>query len=323
MLHLRAILPTRLDGFRIHLAEDRPAKAMRWSAPGHWATGEYPAVGASTIRRVLAVFAGALLLTLGSTSAATVARSHAASTAASANPGTVTVAAASDLIYCLNALQAGFLAVNPSVTVKASTGSSGNFFAQISHGAPYDVFLSADVRYPRELVATGAAHGPSLTLYAIGRIVLWTLRTDLDLADPDPSALLRRADVRRFAIANPTHAPYGRAAQETLEKVGAWMTAQPKLVQGENIAQTAQFIQTGHADAGIVALSLVLAPSLQRVGRWVEIPADWHAALEQAAVLTMRGKSNPAALRYLEFLRSPAGREIFEQFGFRLPPIKP
>ncbi len=277
------------------------------------------------IRRILIVFAAALLLTFGRTPAAAVVPVSVASPSAPApaTSGTVMVAAASDLIYCLDALHAGFLAANPGVTVKASTGSSGNFFAQISHGAPYDVFLSADVRYPRELVTAGAAHGPSLTLYAIGRIVVWTLRKDLDLANPDPSALLRGADVRWFAIANPTHAPYGRAAQETLEKVGMWKMAQPKLVLGENIAQAAQFIQTGHADAGIVALSLVLAPQLQNVGRWIEIPADWHAPLEQAAVLTMRGKSNPAATRYLEFLRSPAGREIFEQFGFRLPPMNP
>ena len=275
------------------------------------------------IPRVLTVFAAALLLTFGATWSVASAPSHSASLAAAAKPGTVTVAAASDLIYCLEALQAGFLAANPGVTVKTSTGSSGNFFAQISHGAPYDVFLSADVRYPRELVAAGAAHGPSLTLYAIGRIVVWTSRQDLDLANPDPSTLLRRADVRRFAIANPLHAPYGRAAQEALGKAGAWKMAQPKLVLGENIAQTAQFIQTGHADAGIVALSLVLAPALQGIGRWVEIPADWHAPLEQAAVLTVRGRANPAAMRYLEFLRSPAGREIFEQFGFRLPPIQP
>jgi len=211
---------------------------------GRSAAREFAAPGALMIRGMLAVFAGALLLTLGSISAAAaVVPGQGASPPAAGPPGTVTVAAASDLIYCLDALQAGFLAANPGVTVKTSTGSSGNFFAQISHGAPYDVFLSADVRYPRELVAAGAAHGPSLTLYAIGRIVVWTVRKDLDLANPDPSTLLRRAGVRRFAIANPTHAPYGRAAQETLEKVEAWNTAQPKLVLGENIAQTAQFIR--------------------------------------------------------------------------------
>jgi molybdate transport system substrate-binding protein len=323
VFNLRAKRAGRRDGSRTHLTAARPGRSH--SVARQWlpaARENSPAIDL-LIRCIPAVFGAALLLTLSHGSTLAAAPGGAASPTTGVSAGTVTIAAASDLIYCLDALHAGFRAANPGVTVKASTGSSGNFFAQLSHGAPYDVFLSADVRYPRELVAAGAADGPSLTLYAIGRVVVWTLRKDLDLANSDLSALLRRADVRRFAIANPTHAPYGRAAQETLEKAGAWMTMQPKLVLGENIAQTAQFIQTGHADAGIVALSLVLAPALHGVGHWVEIPDEWHAPLEQAAVLTIRGKANPAAMRYLEFLRSPAGREIFERFGFRLPPVKP
>jgi molybdate transport system substrate-binding protein len=231
--------------------------------------------------------------------------------------GRVSIAAASDLIFCLEALHAEFARSEPAVTLTVSTGSSGNFFAQIRNGAPYDVFLSADLRYPRELVAAGAADGSSLTPYAIGRIVLWTTRTDLDTGDL--AATVRNPLAGKIAIANPAHAPYGRAAREALAKVGAWSEVQPKLVLGENIAQTAQFVQTGNADAGIVALSLVLAPVLAGVGQWTEIPAAFHEPLDQGAVLTNRGSANPAATRYLNFLRSPAARAIFERYGFRLP----
>jgi molybdate transport system substrate-binding protein len=230
----------------------------------------------------------------------------------------VAVAAASDLVFCLEPLHAEFSRQEPGITLRVATGSSGNFFAQIQHGAPYDVFLSADLRYPRELIAAGAAAPASLTLYGIGRIVLWT-------RSPGPEPALTKAGVldprlRRFALAQPAHAPYGRAAQEALEHLGAWRDLQARIVLGENVAQVGQFLATGSADAGIVALSLVLAPRMQGIGRWVEIPAAWHTPLEQAAVLTVRGADNPAATRYLQFLRSAPARAIFERFGFRLPP---
>jgi molybdate transport system substrate-binding protein len=230
---------------------------------------------------------------------------------------TVQIAAASDLVYCLDALNAGFKAVEPSVEVQVSTGSSGNFFAQIQHGAPYDVFLSADLRYPRELVAAGYADGATLTPYAIGRIVLWTTRPDLDLSTG--LGILRGNGVKRFAIANPDHAPYGRAAKQALERAALWEAVASRLVLGENISQTAQFIETGNADAGVVALSLVLAPRLAGVGRYVEIPSTEHEPLEQGAVLTRHGAANGAARRYLAFLKSKEARAIFDRFGFRLP----
>lgn len=236
-------------------------------------------------------------------------------------PPVVAIAAASDLVFCLEALHAEFRREYPDTRLQVSTGSSGNFFAQIRQGAPYDVFLSADLRYPRELIAAGAAESSSLTLYAIGRLVLWTTQPGLDAVEL--ATVVRDARVRRFAIANPTHAPYGRAACEALERAGAWREAQPKLVFGDNIAQTAQFVQKGGAEAGLVALSLVLAPNLQGVGRWVEVPEDWHSPLEQGAVLTIRGAGNPAARAYLEFLRSPAARQIFHRYGFRLPAAVP
>ena len=243
---------------------------------------------------------------------------------AAASAPAVSLAAASDLISCLDALNAAFLQIeNPKskienpTTLTVVTGSSGNFFAQIKNGAPYDIFLSADLSYPRALIDARLADPASLTPYAIGRLVLWTTRTDLALTDL--ATTLRDPRVKKFAIANPAHAPYGRAAQQTLASLGLSAAAAPKLVLGENIAQTAQFVQSGNADSGLVALSLVLSPTLRERGHWQEIPATLHAPLEQAAVLTTRGAANPAAARYLVFLRSPAARKIFERFGFVLP----
>jgi molybdate transport system substrate-binding protein len=233
------------------------------------------------------------------------------------NPASVAIAAASDLVFCLPALHAEFAKSEPRIAVRLTTGSSGNFFAQITNGAPYDVFLSADLSYPRALIAAGAADEASLTLYGIGRLVLWTTHPDLD-PTAGPAAFVRSPLVRRLALANPAHAPYGRAARETLEKLGVWVEVQPKLVLGDNIAQAAQFVETGHADAGIIALALVLGAP-RRAGRWAEIPTALHAPLEQGAVLTTRGAANPAAARYLAFLRTPAARAVFERYGFRLP----
>jgi molybdate transport system substrate-binding protein len=235
-------------------------------------------------------------------------------------PATVSIAAASDLVFCLEALDAEFSRGEPAVRLTVVTGSSGNFFAQIRNGAPFDVFLSADLRYPRELIAAGAADAASLTRYALGRLVLWTTRKDLDPASL--AAVANDLRVKKFAIANPAHAPYGRAAREALEALGVWAAVQPRLVLGENIAQTAQFVETGNADAGIVALSLVAATPLRDVGRWAEIPSALHAPLEQGAVLTTHGAANAAAGRYLAFLRSAVARSIFDRFGFRLPPAE-
>jgi molybdate transport system substrate-binding protein len=227
------------------------------------------------------------------------------------------VAAAADLVYCLQELDAGFAKQRPDVDVKVSTGSSGNFCAQIQNGAPFDVFLSADVSFPQTLAKAGLATADSLTIYAIGRIVLWTAKPDVDITKG--LAVVNADAVKKFAIANPEHAPYGRAAQAALEHEGLWTAAEPKLVLGENIAQTAQFVQTGAADAGVVALSLVLSPALEKTGHWVEIPTDFYPKLEQAAVLTARGAKNPAARAYLDYLRSKEARTIFDRYGFRLP----
>ncbi|MDP2227181.1 MAG: molybdate ABC transporter substrate-binding protein [Moraxellaceae bacterium] len=227
------------------------------------------------------------------------------------------VAAASDLAYCLEELHKALRRKFPELEIKHSSGSSGNFFAQIKAGAPFDVFLSADVDYPRALVAAGLADAQSLTPYALGRIVLWSRNERLALHQG--LAALRAPGIRKIAIANPEHAPYGRAAREALQQSGLWPAVQPRLVLGENISQTFQFAQTGNADVGIVALSLVLSPQLQSKGHYQLIPAELHKPLLQAAVITRRGAANPWAARYRDFLRSTEARAVFERYGFVLP----
>jgi molybdate transport system substrate-binding protein len=231
----------------------------------------------------------------------------------------VSIAAAANLVYALDALNAEFTQADPAVKVMTASGASGNLVTQIKNGAPYDVFLSADLDFPRALVAAGQAEEKSLRTFAVGRLVLWTTRPDLEL--PAVVEAVRNPAVKKLAIANRDTAPYGKAAQQTLEKLGAWTDAQPKLVVGENITQTAQFVETGNADAGFVALSLVLAPNLKNKGHWIEVPEALHAPLAQGAVLTTRGAANPAARRYLAFLSSDAAKAVLRRFGYGTPAV--
>lgn len=230
---------------------------------------------------------------------------------------TLTIAAAADLVYCLEDMNAEFQKAHPEVALKVSTGASGTLFAQIQNGAPFDIFMSADMKYPKELAKAGQADSSSLTLYAIGHLVLWSIDPAIEVGRG--LEILREAAIRRIAIANPEHAPYGRAAKAALEHYGIWNTVQSKIVMGENVVQTAQFVQTGNVEAGIVALSLVLSPKLRNAGKYYEIPENSHPRLEQGAVLTKTGKGKPAARLYLNFIRSDRARASFNRYGFRLP----
>ncbi len=230
----------------------------------------------------------------------------------------ISIAAAADLSYCLDDINAAFKKAHLGADLKVSSGSSGNFTTQIKNGAPFDVFLSADVSYPRELIKAGLADESTLMIYAVGRIVLWTSTPEkVDVTRGfellrDPSG-----PVKKLAVANPDHAPYGRAAKEALVHEKLWDAVQPRVVLGENIAQTAQFVETGNADAGFVALSLVLSPKLSKVGKWWEVPADTYNKLEQGVVLTKAGANNPLAKAYVEFLRTDEARAIFDKYGFK------
>lgn len=241
--------------------------------------------------------------------------------AASAAPDSnaVAIAAAANLVHAVEALNNAFRAAEPALKVTSAVGASGSLFAQIRHGAPFDVFLSADLDYPRQLVAAGAGDAATLRTFATGRLVVWTRRSDLDLSDL--VTLVRNDGVRRIALAQPKVAPYGRAAQAALEALGVWREAQPKLVVGESISQTAQFVETGNADFGFVALSIVRSSRLPAQGRWREIPATEHpgVTLDHGVVLTTRGTRNAAARRYLEFLGSETGKRVLRDFGYSVP----
>ena len=231
----------------------------------------------------------------------------------------VAVAAAANLVYTLDALDAAFARARPGVSVTSELGATGSLVAQIANGAPFDVFLAADLDSPRKLAAAGGAEESTLTVFAIGRLVLWTTSPRVDLSSV--AAAVRDPAVVKIAIANPDVAPYGRAARQAVEKLGLAGIAREKWVVGESISQAAQYVESGNADAGFVALSLVLSPKLRERGRWIEVPRELYAPITQGAVLTLRGAKNPAARAYLEFLRSAAARDILARFGY-VPPSR-
>lgn len=233
----------------------------------------------------------------------------------------IAIAAASDLQVVLPALVERFRKDTGAVAT-VSFGSSGNFFAQIQNGAPFDVFLSADVDYPRQLIAAGQADAASLYPYATGRIVLWT-RTDTGVDVRRGLAVLRTARVRRIAIANPEHAPYGRAAVAALRNALLYDAVRDKLVFGESISQAAQFAESGNADVGILALSLARGPALAANGLYAEIPATAHSPIEQAAVVVTRARDKETARQFVAYLRRPEIIQLFAGAGFGPPPPAP
>jgi len=227
------------------------------------------------------------------------------------------VAAASDLQSALPAIVAQF-EKDTGQHVRLTFGSSGNFFAQIENGAPFDVFLSADVDYPRRLERSGQAERGSLYEYATGRLVLWT-RTDSGIDVRRGLTVLSDARVRRIAIANPEHAPYGRAAVAALRHEGLHERIRGKFVLGENISQAAQFAQSGSADVGIVALSLALSPALKSSGTYIDIPEAWYPPIEQAAVILASSRHKALARRFIEYLKTPDGKRNLQSYGFAVP----
>jgi molybdate transport system substrate-binding protein len=228
----------------------------------------------------------------------------------------ISVAAASDLQPALTEIAVRFEKQSGG-NVKLSFGSSGNFFAQIQNGAPYDLFFSADVDYPKKLESGGLAEPGSLYQYAIGRIVLWVPNASIIEVTKGLNVLADPA-VKRLAIANPAHAPYGRAAEAALKKAGLWERVAPKVVLGENISQTAQFVQSGNADAAILALSLVLSPGMKNQGRYFDIPQELYPPLCQAAVILRSSQHQEAARRFIEFMKTSEIKTLLKQYGFAL-----
>jgi molybdate transport system substrate-binding protein len=230
----------------------------------------------------------------------------------------LTVAAASDLQSVLPSIVARFQHETGRSAV-VTFGSSGNFFSQLQNGAPFDVFLSADMDYPRQLAAAGLADPATLYEYAVGAIVLWARKgAPVDIQAGLPTLL--DPAVRRIAIANPAHAPYGRAAVAALQHDGLYDRVREKLVFGENVSQAAQFVQSGNADAGIIALSVALAPALATTGTSYEIPASLYPPIAQAAVVMRSSRHPDAAVRFLEMLKQPDVVSLMRTFGFAVPP---
>lgn len=227
----------------------------------------------------------------------------------------LTIAAAADLKFAMAEVVEKFRAIRPGDQIEVIYGSSGKFFTQIKNGAPFDMYFSADIEYPRKLEKEGLTAGPTRR-YAVGRIVLWSLKPELA-----KTALkdLPKAAIRKFAIANPLHAPYGLRGKEALQHQGVWGAMEPKLVMGENIAHTAQFVDSGAAEAGVVALALVLAPNMKDKGAWTLIPAEWHEPLEQGYVITKRAAGNPLAKDFANYMGSEPARVIMRRYGFVLP----
>lgn len=229
----------------------------------------------------------------------------------------LSIAAASDLNFAMKDIAQQYQR-DTGNTLRLSFGSSGNFFIQIQNGAPFDLFFSADIAYPQKLAQAGLAEPATLYRYAVGKIVLWIPNNSrLDLSRGidvllDPS-------IRKVAIANPAHAPYGRAAEEALKKAGIYDRIKDKLVFGENISQTAEFIQTGNADIGILAQSLAVSPAMKNEGRFAEVPTNLYTPIEQGAIVLKSSNKQALTKEFLEYLQRPAARQIFARYGFSLP----
>jgi molybdate transport system substrate-binding protein len=227
------------------------------------------------------------------------------------------IAAASDLNFAFKELVSEFEKIT-GTRIKLSLGSSGNFYSQIQNGAPFDVFFSADIRYPQKLIEGSYAIPGSLYRYAVGRIVLWAPKQS-NIPIERGLEVLATPEIHKMAIANPKHAPYGRAAVAALEHHKLYDRLKDRLVLGENISQAAQFVESGACDVGIIALSLAMSPTMRASGRYWEIPAETHAPIEQGAVL-LKSAANPARAReFIEFLKGPRGQSTMQRYGFRVP----
>lgn len=228
----------------------------------------------------------------------------------------VSIAAAADLEFALDELMAACRREHPDIALTATYGSSGNFYSQILNGAPFDVFLSADVEYPRRLADQRFTLPGSEFVYALGRLAIWVPSSSaIDLS----SGMQAVATASHVAIANPAHAPYGRAAVAAMRSAGVYDAAGRKLVYGENVGQALQFAQSGAADIGIVALSLALAPPVKAIGRYTEVPASLFPPIRQGGAIVKRTADADAARAVRAFLTSDEAGKILQRYGFGLP----
>jgi molybdate transport system substrate-binding protein len=233
----------------------------------------------------------------------------------------INVAAAADLRAALQDVAAKF-EKRTGVAVKLSFGASGALTQQIQNGAPFDVFFSADMDYPRQLIAGGVADAATLYRYAVGRLVLWVPKdSPLDVEHKGMDVLLDPS-VKKIAIANPQHAPYGRAAAAALQHYGLYPKVSDRLVLGENVSQAAQFVESGNAQAGFVALAHAVEPAMQGKGKYWVVPAEAHPQLDQGAVLISRSVHQKDAAAFLEFVKTEEVAGLLQRYGFISPDQK-
>jgi molybdate transport system substrate-binding protein len=234
--------------------------------------------------------------------------------AASAHAGQAHVAVASNFVPALELVAKKFEA-GSGHRLTVSSGSSGKLYAQIKNGAPFDVLLSADAERPQKLEAEQMAVPGSRFTYALGRLALWSLQASM--VDGE-GRVLKQGQFKHLAIANPKTAPYGEAAQEALRKMGVWDGLQARLVQGEDIGQTFQFVASGNAELGLVSLAQVKAAQGKFQGSYWVVPQALHQPIAQQAVLLAKGRNNPAARAFMEFLKGKEARAVIESFGYGL-----
>lgn len=226
----------------------------------------------------------------------------------------VQVAVAANFTAPMEAIAAEF-AKDTGHKAVLSSGATGKFYAQIQNGAPFEVFLSADESTPAKLDSEGATVKGSRFTYAVGTLVLWSARDGYVDGKGD---VLRKGDFQHLAVANPKTAPYGAAAMATLDKLGLTQKLQGRLVQGENIAQTQQFIATGNAELGFVALSQVYKDGKITSGSAWIVPAQYHQPIRQDAVILAKGKDNPAAKALVEYLKGDKAKAVIKSYGYAL-----
>lgn len=234
--------------------------------------------------------------------------------------GQLSIAAAADLRFVMEDLTRAFNRTHPDVTLKPTFSASGTLFAQISNGAKFDLFLSADLSYPQKLADANLTAAPVFT-YAQGTVVLWT-RNESNLKDLTPSALLS-PDVKRIAIANPATAPYGRSAKAALESLSLYTQLQPKLILAENVAQSAQFAESGNTDAAFISLSLALSKPMKDKGRFAPLPPTSYPPLYQGGVLLKSSPNPNAAQAFATFLQSQEAQNILHNQGLSAPNAEP
>lgn len=227
------------------------------------------------------------------------------------------VAAAADLNPALNEIAQQFQK-NNGIRVKVSFGASGALTQQIQNGAPFDVFFSADMDYPRQLIGQGQADAASLFQYSLGKLVLWVpASSSLDVEHKGMDILLD-SSVKKIAIANPQHAPYGRAALAALKHAGLYDRLADRLVLGENVSQAAQFAESGNAQAGFVALAHAMSPAIKNMGKFWIVPADYYPPLEQGVVIITRSQNKTEANAFLNYVKTKEASELLRKYGFAL-----